>query len=149
MSKCRCHGISASCLVRTCYLAAPKFENITADLKEMYESSCYVYSNQLHGNRHLYISNCTKAPPRDNELVYFQASVNFCVKNIRSGSLGVSGRKCSLTSTGADNCQDLCCGRGYRTHVVEEIVDCECRFVWCCRIECKKCRERKTFHTCI
>ena len=34
-----------------------------------------------------------------------------------------------LTSTGLDNCQDLCFGRGYRTHVVEEIVDCECWFV--------------------
>lgn len=62
--------------------------------------------------------------------------------------LGTQGRECNRTSLDADNCSILCCGRGYHTERVLVKEKCNCRFKWCCEIECDTCKYYKTIHTC-
>ena len=149
--KCRCHGVSASCTVKTCKAVAPAFDKVTKELKALHDRSCRIYSNQLHGNRHRYISNCTKTPPQDKELVHFEASVDFCHKNLEKGSYGVIGRVCYNSISGLNNCQNLCseCGKIRKVTKFVREYNCKCEFVWCCSLQCKKCREEVTLHTCI
>lgn len=65
-----------------------------------------------------------------------------------AGSLGTAGRVCNKTSRGTDGCEVMCCGRGYDTTRVKQITKCECKFRWCCAVECKDCEEAVDVHTC-
>lgn len=65
-----------------------------------------------------------------------------------AGSLGTAGRICNKTSRGTDGCEVMCCGRGYDTTRVKQITKCECKFKWCCAVECKDCEEAVDIHTC-
>lgn len=65
-----------------------------------------------------------------------------------AGSLGTAGRVCNKTSRGTDGCEVMCCGRGYDTTRVKQITKCECKFKWCCAVECKDCEESVDVHTC-
>uniref|UniRef100_A0A6G1SCG7 Protein Wnt n=1 Tax=Aceria tosichella TaxID=561515 RepID=A0A6G1SCG7_9ACAR len=40
--KCRCHGLSGSCSLKTCWLKLPDFQQIGAHLKRKYESSIHL-----------------------------------------------------------------------------------------------------------
>ena len=82
------------------------------------------------------------------DLVYADESPDFCSADAELGLRGTRGRECSRTSRFADNCAIMCCGRGARTQetVIEE--QCLCKFVWCCRVECKNCTRRVRTHTC-
>ena len=87
--------------------------------------------------------------PRMSELVYLQASPNYCEADPAKGSLGVVGRRCNRTSTGPDGCNLLCCGRGYNTHQFTRVShQCHCKFVWCCEVKCQTCVIRSEEYTC-
>ena len=47
------------------------------------------------------------------------------------------------------NCEFLCCGRGYRTEVKEVLVECNCSFKFCCYIKCDQCPEIQQLHYCL
>ncbi len=51
-------------------------------------------------------------------------------------------------SRGTDGCEVMCCGRGYDTTRIKRITKCECKFKWCCAVECKNCEEAVDIHTC-
>ncbi|PVD19491.1 hypothetical protein C0Q70_19980 [Pomacea canaliculata] len=86
--------------------------------------------------------------PTKKDLVYLRESPDFCEYNPELGSLGTRGRKCNKTSYGLDGCTLMCCGRGYYTLVQEEKDDCDCKFYWCCRVECRKCTHVREFNYC-
>ncbi|CAK8673926.1 unnamed protein product [Clavelina lepadiformis] len=80
--------------------------------------------------------------PRKKELVYLESSPAYCKRS--RISLGTKGRTCDSRN----NCQKVCCGRGYTTHVQIIKKSCECEVKWCCDLQCKTCTERKMIHTC-
>ncbi|VDK24112.1 unnamed protein product [Taenia asiatica] len=89
--------------------------------------------------------------PTTQELVFYEqpASNLFCESNPNLHILGTRGRTCNSTSTGSDSCRSLCCGRGHRTKHYYALENCECKFVWCCRVECQKCLVLKRQETCV
>uniref|UniRef100_A0A3Q3MD58 Protein Wnt n=1 Tax=Labrus bergylta TaxID=56723 RepID=A0A3Q3MD58_9LABR len=130
---CRCHGVSGSCAVKTCWKTMAPFERVGVYLKERYENSVQV----------------SDPPPVDKQqLIFFNKSPNYCLEDRRRGVAGTRGRRCNRTSTGSDSCNLLCCGRGYNTHVVRHVQRCECKFVWCCYVRCKRCESMNDMHTC-
>lgn len=86
--------------------------------------------------------------PTAYDLVYLEDSPDYCIKNDVTGSLGTQGRPCNRTSPDIDGCNILCCGRGYNTinTVVKE--RCQCKFKWCCEVQCKTCVKSLDAHTC-
>ncbi|CAF1075366.1 unnamed protein product [Didymodactylos carnosus] len=143
---CKCHGVSGSCSLRTCYQQLPTFREIGLFLKEKYDSAVEVRFSGHGGNKnrqqqtHPQIRTRDRrfAGPTKDDLIYIHES-NFCDYNPRIGSFGTKDRLCNKTSHGPDSCKAMCCGRGYNTirkYVQEK---CNCKFVWCCSVQCSTC----------
>jgi len=144
--ECKCHGLSGSCTVRTCWKKMPHFRDVGDRLKARFDGAIKVlFSNK--GDR-LIKERETIKDPTDLDLVYTATSPSFCKENPSLGSHGTVGRQCNDTSMGVEGCQLLCCGRGARATKTTVVKHCQCRFMWCCRVKCKKCRQEVEVHTC-
>ncbi|CRK93532.1 CLUMA_CG007065, isoform A, partial [Clunio marinus] len=177
VSRCKCHGLSGSCQLKTCWKAAPDFRIVGKVLKQQFRRAILVdQSNFGNGmivyknggkkrkskslqNRPSVIRNKfqhnaetwkrkTKRNRLDNSLFYFQKSPNFCEKDVLSDIPGTHGRRCNRTSAGSDSCSSLCCGRGY--NLIKEVTNqrCNCRFHWCCFVECQTCEHVEWISLC-
>ena len=62
--------------------------------------------------------------------------------------LGTQGRVCNRSSLSTDSCSLMCCGRGYNTQRVLVREKCNCKFNWCCWVQCDTCTYMKTIYTC-
>ncbi|KAG3277708.1 Wnt family member 16 [Ictidomys tridecemlineatus] len=144
---CRCHGVSGSCAVKTCWKTMSSFEKIGHWLKDKYENSIQV-SDKIKRKMRRREKDQRKIPIRKDDLLYVNKSPNYCVEDKKLGIPGTQGRECNRTSEGADGCNLLCCGRGYNTHVVRHVERCECKFIWCCYVRCRRCESMTDVHTC-
>ena len=81
--ECKCHGVSGSCNVRTCWLAMADFRQTGDYLRKKYNSAVQVVMNQ-------YGTGFTRAlrkfkRPTKNDLVYFEDSPDYCIRDHDSG----------------------------------------------------------------
>ena len=75
--------------------------------------------------------------------------LDFCEKDPRHGISGTKRRECTIEpGTGEYHCTHLCCNRGFQTLTTSSKKDCNCRYVWCCRVECEVCESVETKHYC-
>lgn len=155
--ECKCHGMSGSCTVRTCWMRLPSFRTVGDFLKDRFDgASRVVYANKGSNRashradpRHLEPENPAHKPPSAMDLVYFEKSPNFCSYNGKTGTLGTSGRTCNSSSPGLDGCELLCCGRGFKTRTETVTERCHCTFHWCCHVSCLNCTSTRTLHQCL
>lgn len=158
--ECKCHGMSGSCTVKTCWMRLPPFRLVGDNLKDRFDGASRVMvsnagSLRATGGRksrynfQLKPYNPDHKPPGVKDLVYLEPSPLFCERNPRLGIQGTHGRQCNATSQGVEGCDLMCCGRGYRTQEVVVVERCSCAFHWCCEVKCKLCRTKKTIHTCL
>ncbi|KAK3577164.1 hypothetical protein CHS0354_037501 [Potamilus streckersoni] len=148
---CKCHGVSGSCTVQTCWRQLSPFHVIGQLLKDKYESSFKVvtYTNQATGKSHLVkrlkesqdISEESSAP-KTGDMVYLEDSPNFCTAS--KYSPGTVGRTCQK----GINCDVMCCGRGYNVKSVTVKSACQCQVHWCCYVECKQCMNEEEIYMC-
>ncbi|KAM9326456.1 protein Wnt-5a [Gastrophryne carolinensis] len=135
---CKCHGVSGSCSLKTCWLQLADFRKVGDLLKEKYDSAAAM---KLNSRGKLVQVNNKFNSPTTNDLVYIDPSPDYCVRNESTGSLGTQGRLCNKTSEGMDGCELMCCGRGYDQFKTVQTERCHCKFHWCCYVKCKKCTE--------
>nr|AAC80432.1 AmphiWnt1 [Branchiostoma floridae] len=154
--ECKCHGMSGSCTLKTCWMRLPNFRDVGDSLKEKFDGASKVAFPDIGNNRGsrakvtgLVPKNSRHKFPTDNDLVYHERSPNFCRNNPRLGFEGTRGRECNVTSRGLDGCDLLCCGRGYATRQEVTKERCNCTFQWCCQVKCEECVRTKTIHTCL
>ena len=135
--ECKCHGVSGSCSMKTCWLKLPSFRQVGDYLKEKYDSAIEVRyeqrQNQLRARYRRY------AKPTKEDLIYIEDSPNYCNTNPRLGLLGTHGRQCNKNSNGPDSCRIMCCGRGYYIQKQLKEEKCKCKFQWCCSVKCETC----------
>ncbi|XP_054711487.1 protein Wnt-7a-like [Uloborus diversus] len=147
-TECKCHGVSGSCTMKTCWKTLPSFGQIGDYLMRAYRKSRRVAPHWV-GRRptHLRpVKGRRKVRPRD--LVYLEDSPNYCEPDPERGSLGTAGRECNRTSPDVGGCEVLCCGRGYNTHQYVRTWQCNCKFHWCCYVNCDACKERTENYVC-
>ena len=145
---CKCHGVSGSCQVKTCWKVMSQFSVVGAFLRERYHSGIQVTVDQSGNELVKIMADGSPAhPPRDN-LVFLEESPDYCVPNTNTGSLGTTGRVCNKSTPGHGSCGILCCGRGFDTIQVEEVYKCSCKFNWCCYVKCHTCRRTVDKHVC-
>ncbi|XP_067437328.1 protein Wnt-5b isoform X1 [Thunnus thynnus] len=133
---CKCHGVSGSCSLKTCWLQLADFRRVGEFLKEKYDSAAAMRIGRK-GKLELVDKRFNTPTPED--LVYIDPSPDYCLRNETTGSLGTQGRLCNKTSEGMDGCELMCCGRGYDQFKTYKHERCHCKFHWCCYVKCKRC----------
>ena len=142
---CKCHGVSGSCSLKTCWMQVPSFREVGEKLKERYNAA--VEMRATSGGK-IKTRIASSKPPSKTDLVFLDSSPDYCRANIEMGVLGTTGRECKQESAGMDGCGLMCCGRGYVTKEVEIVESCNCKFQWCCFVRCETCRRRVLQHIC-
>ncbi|XP_015262714.1 PREDICTED: protein Wnt-4-like, partial [Gekko japonicus] len=146
--ECKCHGVSGSCEVRTCWKVMSPFRKVGGILRDKFEGATEVHPKRV-GSRKLLVPKSSHFKPYGtHDLVYLAASPDFCNWDPHGGIFGTTGRHCNRTSAALDGCELLCCGRGFRTAQAEVVERCSCKFRWCCAVKCRQCRNLVEVHRC-
>ncbi|XP_041779303.1 protein Wnt-10a [Anopheles merus] len=177
--RCKCHGMSGSCQLKTCWKSAPDFRVVGRVLKQQYRRAILVDQSNLGNGPPMIVYRKPKKrkhvpnlrPPRrqpreqqlapvgnrlggstnrklENALFYYQRSPNFCERDQISDIPGTIGRRCNRTSSGSEGCASMCCGRGYNLIREKRIDRCNCKFHWCCFVECDDCEIEEWISVC-
>ncbi|XP_068696544.1 protein Wnt-4-like isoform X1 [Montipora capricornis] len=146
--QCKCHGMTGSCNIKTCWRSLPNFRLVGDHTKEKFDGATKVEAKLIGSRRVLVPQNNYFKPHMIDDLVYLDVSPDFCNVDSEAGLLGTRGRYCNRTSKAIDGCGLLCCNRGYSTHLEFRVNQCLCRFQWCCSIRCKKCQKSEEVSVC-
>ncbi|XP_022095192.1 protein Wnt-11b-2-like [Acanthaster planci] len=139
--RCKCHGVSGSCNLKTCWKALPNISVIGMALKRKYSGATEVSFRRTVVRRELVPKDPQLKDYTLYDLIYLTASPDYCRQNIKAGSYGTRGRTCNRTSPRTEGCDLMCCGRGYETLVTEVTEQCRCKYNWCCYVTCDECRQ--------
>ncbi|XP_031572237.1 protein Wnt-5b-like isoform X2 [Actinia tenebrosa] len=151
--ECKCHGVSGSCSLKTCWRQVSAFREVGNTLHDKYDAAIHVELGRELGRKLLLPKRKRRAykrqlPSTKSELVFLESSPNFCFRDPKHGTLGTRGRKCIKDAPGTEGCKLLCCDKGYNTRIDLEEKRCKCKFYWCCQVRCKVCKANVTVHTC-
>lgn len=155
--QCKCHGVSGSCTMKTCWITLPKFRLVGDHLLTRYVGAKQVEPIRAYRamkptflklKRQHFKGKPTEKKASLRDLVYLHGSPSYCDYNRSIDSMGTRSRSCNRTSVGSDSCDSMCCGRGYNTHQDNRTWKCNCKFHWCCSVSCHQCSERVEGYTC-
>lgn len=149
-TKCKCHGVSGSCTIRTCWRQLSPFNYIGEILKNKYENSERVETDNNHANRKTAQRRRSikvnvvgvKQPPRRMDMIHIDDSPSFCQQSRYSE--GTKGRECIKER----NCDSICCGRGHNVQTKIISRPCKCEVIWCCQFRCQQCNIEEEIHSC-
>jgi len=135
---CKCHGVSGSCSLITCWQQLAPFRKVGDHLQEKYSGATRVKTTK---KGRLKVKRRNAEIPTANDLVFLAKSPDYCHQNGTIGSLGTHGRVCRLDTNpnAPDSCKSMCCGRGHQTIKTKIKERCQCKFHWCCYVECQTC----------
>nr|XP_039263467.1 protein Wnt-5-like [Styela clava] len=142
---CKCHGVSGSCSLKTCWFQVPDFRQIGQNLRQAHGIAIEMRMNKKGQIRP---RNLEHGKPTSTSLVYIESSPDYCKENLKTGVPGTRDRVCEKDSSGNNGCGLLCCGRGYRSKPVDVVELCKCKFQWCCSVKCQKCHKVVIKHFC-
>lgn len=163
--KCKCHGVSGSCNLKTCWMQLPPVRSIGSILQDKYQRARRIQINS-RGNMQWMLDDQTFEDGVKNEngkrqatnkrgkrnflmdLVYLEQSPDYCNSDRANGTLGTRGRICDKDQKATNSCDLLCCGRGYVSYTEEVFTKCDCKFQWCCQVKCRTCRNTRQIHIC-
>ncbi|XP_033760370.1 protein Wnt-11b-2-like isoform X1 [Pecten maximus] len=145
---CKCHGVSGSCSIKTCWKALPDFTSIGTILKRRYTTAVEVKRKRRKGVKIFLPLNPKISSITKDSLIYYTKSPDYCSPDPKTGSVGTAGRVCEKNGDGWGGCDTMCCGRGFKSFSIEITERCECKYYWCCYVKCKTCRKTLHLNTC-
>jgi len=165
---CRCMGLSGACNSRCCYHTLQPLRTNVDWLYKLYKDKSVKVRSSERWKRDGSAAKLVALGDRVIEkemLIYLNDSPDYCKRNVRFAAKGTSGRLCNInvastsfsdltllttatTKAPKDNCDKICCGRGYRTRRVRKTSQCKCRFKWCCDVQCQTCQDWVQEHRC-
>lgn len=148
---CKCHGISGSCQMNTCWNSLPSMSEIGGYLQNQYRIAAKVGAMSSK-ETDLHNLNGELEKLRREKLAFVDASPDYCYPNPELGVNGTLDRLCSRATSkgGRESCNNLCTKCGYRIkkELVTVVTQCNCRFVFCCDVECTQCSNVETTYRC-
>ncbi|KAM9795257.1 protein Wnt-8-like [Neosynchiropus ocellatus] len=157
---CRCHGMSESCSLKTCWAQVSDFREIGNYLKIKHSEAQKldidkkrVKAGNSADSRGGIVDAFSSISQTD--LIYLEDSPDYCRKNTSLGLYGTEGRECvqhgdGLTPWERRSCRRLCheCGLKVEERRTEVVSSCNCKFHWCCRVNCDDCSQVIVKHVC-
>ncbi|KAI1898405.1 hypothetical protein AGOR_G00072000 [Albula goreensis] len=157
---CKCHGVSGSCSIQTCWLQLSDFREVGNYLKVKHDQAQKfevdkrrVRAGNSADNRGA-MADAFSTIAR-TELIYLEDSPDYCKKNVSLGLHGTEGREClqggkNLSQWEKRSCRRLCydCGLKVEERRTETVSSCNCKFHWCCTVKCEKCTQVVTKYFC-
>ena len=102
---------------------------------------------------------------KKRRLVFLDDSPDYCHENVTAGYPGILGRKVSSDpqSSGSSEISDktreefrnfrtICkstCGFRIKRREIDVLTSCQCKFHWCCKVECETCSMKSIELTCV
>lgn len=83
--KLKCHGLSGSCSMKTCWMKLPPFTEIGSRLRDKYDVASKVTASNDGAS---FMTEDYEKPPTKRSLLYIEESPNFCKQNLKIGILG-------------------------------------------------------------
>ena len=121
--------------MQTCYKKLPTVSEVGEVLFTRYGGAVHVTER----DGEIVNVNSNIDPPGSDDIIYKDNSPNFCQENIQVGTVGVANRMCDPNSNNRNACASTCCDRGHYSITKIKPVE-ECRFIWCCDIQCEYVR---------
>ena len=151
VKQCKCHGVSGSCEIKTCWRAMPSFNLIASKLKNKYDAAIKVHVRKTIDRRIRIIpqNRYYRSKAIKSDLIFLNKSPDYCQTHTNLASYGTKGRVCNKTSRGIDSCNLLCCGRPYKTQMEIVKYKCNCTFIWCCSVKCQECQTVNEVTKCV
>lgn len=158
--RCKCHGVSGACQINTCWTVLPDMSEVGEYLKRQYRIAAKVGAMSAIETDTATLNKELAAISVD-KLVFADASPDYCYEEPKLGINGTLGRYCSrakhrpdgteVSRNERDSCDRLCTKCGYRIKRERLNVEkqCDCRFVYCCSVECKRCPHVEETFKCI
>ena len=157
---CRCHGLSQSCSMQTCWMQLAEFRDVGNYLKVKHDQAQKlemdkrrVRAGNSADNRDALADAFSSIARTD--LIYLEDSPDYCVRNLSLGLYGTEEREClqngdSLSQWERRSCRRLCheCGLRVEQRRVETSSSCNCKFNWCCNVTCDTCTQVTIKHVC-
>lgn len=147
--ECKCHGVTGSCTLKTCWKELGAFDEVGSMLKENYNDAAKVsyMDKELKENINRQLRAISN---KDKRLVYLEASPNYCLRNDTVGSPGMLGRTCRSDEASTSKCRGLCetCRLKHKTVEQSKQIKCKCKFIWCCSVQCETCTSQYSLTTC-
>uniref|UniRef100_A0A0K0EFR4 Protein Wnt n=1 Tax=Strongyloides stercoralis TaxID=6248 RepID=A0A0K0EFR4_STRER len=175
---CKCHGVSGSCVTKTCWKTVPKFDEFARFLKEKYERAQQVTTSPQNNELIVRSTHYTVVSSSPNEKIF--SPINSIEHTlVRSGRflkeekyqqprfagngelvfLDQSPDYCIFDSKNeikgtsgrectSKTCPKLCCGRGWTTVRELKQEPCHCKFIYCCEVKCQTCTRIVEKHYC-
>lgn len=151
---CRCHGMSESCAMQTCWMQLAEFREVGNYLKVKHDQARKLEMDKRRmragnsaDNRGGAIADAFNSIAR-SELIYLEDSPDYCAKNLSLGLHGTEGREClqsgnNLSQWEKHSCRRLCHECGLRVEEIrtEIVSSCNCKFHWCCTVKCENCTQ--------
>lgn len=152
--------MSESCSIKTCWTQLSDFREIGNYLKNKHsqaqkldiEKKRMRAGNSADRQRAIVEALGSIAP---TELIYLEDSPDYCKKNISLGLYGTEDRECVLHREGLTqwqrrSCRRLCheCGLRVEERRTEVVSSCNCKFHWCCTVNCDDCAQVIVKHVC-
>ncbi|XP_064639356.1 protein Wnt-11b-2-like isoform X2 [Lineus longissimus] len=145
---CKCHGVSGSCSLKTCWKALPDLITVGSLIKKRYQIAVEVAKRKVGKKKMLVPIDSQRILFRADEMIYYTKSPDYCSPEKKLGSIGTHGRECKKGSEGSDGCGSMCCGRGFYSYTKLVKERCHCKYYWCCYVKCKTCTKNVEVHTC-
>lgn len=92
VTQCKCHGVSGSCNIKTCWRALPTLAEIGERLKRKFAVATEVISRRVGAGRKLLPASSAMGLYNEDDLIYMTKSPDYCIRDARIGSLGTTGR---------------------------------------------------------
>ncbi len=166
---CRCHGFSGSCAVKTCWRELPSYYQVGDTLKEKQANSLKVWFTPRHNGPDLvnYVDETRGQTVTveitaldDTVLIHLEDQDDYCSYNenvtlnrecMPEFMLDAKQRgqvKSTSMKEHFPSCESFCCNGEFVEETVVTMENCNCRFVWCCTVECQSCPVSTTHYHC-
>ena len=124
-----------------------KYEKAVQTVKKDFTQNFSNGGSDLSNTQIPTTSNQLKVKDQYNGQLVYLDNVDHCKTN--KGVYSSTGRRCSLDKSSLDNCNKICCGKGYRVRRIEIHSKCKCKFVYCCDVKCETCIRYDTILECL